>query len=209
MTPAAFAHVVVKPNQVSVAAFQTFTVGVPNEKDNPVISLRLVIPEGLEHITPNVKQGWTVEVKKEKVYEGMKGEKLNNGKEAPYTEKITEIIWTGGSIPEGQRDDFLFSAQAPADETTVQWKAYQTYENGDIVSWDQGEMKHSDNEMEKMEEENHGPYSETKVINDLKASAAEEETTALKDKVNKLTWVSEIALALAAAAIALSLRKKK
>ena len=209
MTPAAFAHVVVKPNQVSVAAFQTFTVGVPNEKDNPVISLRLVIPEGLEHITPNVKQGWTVEVKKEKVYEGMKGEKLNNGKEAPYTEKITEIIWTGGSIPEGQRDDFLFSAQAPADETTVQWKAYQTYENGDIVSWDQGEMKHSDNGMEKMEEENHGPYSETKVINDLKASAAEEETTALKDKVNKLTWVSEIALALAAAAIALSLRKKK
>jgi uncharacterized protein YcnI len=35
---------VVKPNEVKVAAFQTFTMGVPNEKEIPTTAIRLVIP---------------------------------------------------------------------------------------------------------------------------------------------------------------------
>ena len=58
----ASAHVGVKPSEVGVGSFQTFTVGVPNERDVPTTQVRLVLPEGLEHITPNVKQGWTIEV---------------------------------------------------------------------------------------------------------------------------------------------------
>ena len=88
-TPA-FAHVVVKPNAVGVGAFQTFTVGVPNEKDNPTVGVRLVIPEGMKFVSPNVKPGWTIDVKK-----------TGDGENAV----VTEINWTGGSIPAGQRDD--------------------------------------------------------------------------------------------------------
>jgi hypothetical protein len=51
-------------------------------------------------------------------------------------ERVSEISWTGGNIPAGQRDEFLFSAQAPASSTTIPWKAYQTYADGSVVAWD-------------------------------------------------------------------------
>src|SRR5882762_2161811 len=109
----AFAHVVVKPATVGTAAFQTFTMGVPNEKDSPTIAVRLIIPEGLKYVSPNVKSGWTIDVKKN-----------GTGEDA----KVTEIDWTSGSIPAGQRDDFIFSAQVPSKETTLKWDAYQIYQ---------------------------------------------------------------------------------
>lgn len=66
----ASAHVVVKPAQVNVGSFQTFTIGVPVEKASGTIGVRLIVPEGLEYVTPNVKSGWRIEVKKD-----TKGEK--------------------------------------------------------------------------------------------------------------------------------------
>src|SRR5260221_12481951 len=98
----AFAHVVVKPSQANVAEFQTFTVGVPNEKEVPVVSLKLLIPEGLMNVSPNVKPGWAIKIIK-----------TGEGEDAT----VTEIDWTGGNIPSRERDDFLFSAQVPANET--------------------------------------------------------------------------------------------
>src|SRR4051812_36632548 len=93
------AHVVVKPSQVGVGAFQTFSIGVPVEKDVPTIGLRLIVPEGLEYVSPNVKPGWRIAMKKS-----------GTGENA----KVTEISWTGGLIPAGQRDDFVFSAKVPS-----------------------------------------------------------------------------------------------
>lgn len=149
----AFAHSVVKPSQVGIASFQTFTLGIPNEKDNPTSSVRLVIPNGLMHISPNVKTGWNIEEKKS------------------GDEMVTEIIWSGGSIPAGQRDDFVFSAQVPAKESTLNWKVYQTYSDGKVVSWDQEPKKNiSDEEQEKMEQSGLGPYSTTTVVNDIKTN---------------------------------------
>ena len=50
---------------------------------------------------------------------------------------VTEIDWTDGNLPVGQRVDFLFQAQVPPTPTTLKWKAYQTYSDGEVVSWDQ------------------------------------------------------------------------
>jgi uncharacterized protein YcnI len=186
--PVTFAHVVVKPAEVGVGAFQTFTIGVPTEKDNPTVGLRLVIPEGLDYVMPNVKPGWTIETKK-----------TGEGEDA----KVTEINWTGGSIPAGQRDEFIFSAKVPAKETSVKWKAYQTYEDGTVVSWDQEPSK-------KMAEEGtKGPYSQTQVIDDIKKETAlKTENERLKQENTQTMQVSFAALALAAFAVALILRKK-
>src|SRR4051812_46020865 len=107
----ASAHVVVKPAEVEPAAFQAFAVGVPNEKAMPTVKVRLLVPEGVKYVTPNVKPGWTIEVVKD-----------GQGEEA----KVREIVWSGGEVPAGQRDDFAFSLQAPAKAGTLQWKAYQT-----------------------------------------------------------------------------------
>jgi uncharacterized protein YcnI len=143
----ASAHVVVKPGDVGVGAFATFTTGVPNEKEQTVTGLRLVIPAGLQHVSPNVKPGWTI------------GEqKSGTGEDAT----VTEINWTGGQIPAGQRDDFAFSAQAPATAGELHWKAYQTYADGTVVAWDQTPSGKDDESVT--------PYSTTRVVNDLAGS---------------------------------------
>ena len=48
------------------------------------IDVRLIVPDNLESVSPNVKPGWKIDVKK-----------TGEGDNA----KVTEIAWTGGSIP--------------------------------------------------------------------------------------------------------------
>lgn len=153
----ASAHVVVKPTEVGAAAFQTFTAGVPNEKDIDVTGLRIVIQDDLNYVTPTVKPGWTIETKK-----------TGSGEDA----KVSEISWTGGTIPSGQRDDFTFSAQVPEKPGTVVWKAYQTYADGSVAAWENPPTGDHDSE-----DENKLPYSETAVVDDLAATAATDAST--------------------------------
>lgn len=184
----AFAHVVVKPSTIGEAAEQTFSVSVPNERDSAVVGLRLMIPPDLQSVSPNVKPGWTINVKKS-----------GSGNSAT----VTEIDWTGGSIPPEQRDDFVFSAQAPAKETKLIWKAYQTYENGDVVSWDQdpSTMKNmSDEDKEKLEQQGKGPFSQTKVINDLAPTPASETLQGAQTQSSLSLLLSVAAVALAVVA---------
>lgn len=193
------AHVVVKPETVGVGKFQTFTVGVPNEKEVSVTSLRLIIPKGLNHVSPNVKPGWNIEVKKAGV--SMKGEILNTGEKAPDPETITEINWTGGAIPAGQRDEFLFSAQVPASETTLTWMAYQTYADGTVVSWDKDSKGHDEDDP------NSGPMSQTKIVKDL--NTPPQTAPILDDTKDNLSLAfAVLAIVIAIASFVLQLRKK-
>ena len=146
MPAAAFAHVVVQPSQVGVGKTQVFAISVPTEKDVPTIGVRIVLPSGLQEVAPTVKAGWQIQTKTS-----------GTGNNA----EVSEIDWTGGSIPPGQRDEFSFSAQVPGQPTTLQWKAYQTYQDGSIVSWDQTPNGSDDASGDS------GPYSTTQVINDL------------------------------------------
>ena len=57
------AHVIVAPHQAGIAAIQDFTVNVPNEKDNPVSSVRLLIPNGVSSVVPDMVSGWTITTK--------------------------------------------------------------------------------------------------------------------------------------------------
>ncbi len=196
----AFAHVVVKPAEVGVGAYQTFTIGVPNEKDNPVVGLRLVIPEGLEHVSPNVKPGWNIQIKHAEYVSAAEETMDTEHDERP----VTEIIWTGGLIPTGQRDDFLFSSKAPSEIGELFWKAYQTYADGTTVSWDLAPDTDS-------EESNSGPYSKTTVVNDL-AGSEKNELLAVqaKDKSarNLPIILSGIAILISFFAIGLQFRGK-
>lgn len=139
------AHVVVRPADVKTGAYQTFTLSVPTEKDNATVSVKLDIPESLTSVTPTVKPGWTIQTVKH-----------GEGDEA----MITSITWTGGKIDAGYRDEFTFSAKTPAQPSDLQWKAYQTYKDGTVVSWDQPP---SDEETESTTT---GPFSVTKVAAD-------------------------------------------
>ncbi len=155
------AHVVVKPSEVGIGAFQTFSIGVPVEKDIPTIGIKLLIPEGLDYVSPNVKSGWKINTKKSGTGE---------------TSKVTEIDWTGGVIPSGQRDDFVFSAKVPSTATSLVWKAYQTYQDGTVVSWDISSSEQPKKSDGSPDFSKSGPFSETKIIDDLSTKKSSSST---------------------------------
>lgn len=167
ITVSAYAHVTVKPAEVKPSTYQTFTVSVPVEKEIPTTALRLLIPAGIQSVMPNVKPGWKIEMKKETI----DGE-----------EKVIEVIWSAGSIPVGQRDEFMFSAKTPIEKGSISWKAYQTYRDGSVVSWDVENVGHDDQMVE-----NTGPASITNVVE----AAGSQGSGAVKCAA---FWVSVVAL---------------
>ncbi len=173
-------HVIVTPQQAGIGQELTFNVSVPDERTTAVTNLRLLIPSGVGDVTPTEKAGWTIQTK-------------TGGSDS----HITEIDWSGASIPVGERDDFSFSAQVPSSATTLDWKAYQTYADGTTVHWDQTPVGDEDDATG-----NAGPYSRTQIVNDLNANTTP--TSSSQDN---------LALGLAVVAILLSvvslLRKPK
>lgn len=179
----ASAHAVVKPAQTGIATFQTFTLEIPSEKTAPTTAVRLLLPDGLNYVSPNVKPGWTIAVKKD-------------------GDKKTEIDWNGGTIPGEQRDELIFSAQVPSTQTVLAWKVYQTYADGSVVSWDQepGQSK-TDTDFA-----NKGPYSTTKVVDDIAVTPPTPAADTSKPSSNLALTISIVALVLAAMA---NYRKRK
>lgn len=170
----ASAHVTVKPESVVTAKFQTFTVSVPVEKEIGTTEVRLEIPEGLKHVTPNVKNGW--EVIRE----------LDEGQNV-----VQELVWKG-YIPPGFREEFNFSAQVPAKEGMIAWKAYQTYEDGSVVEWAY--------DPETKEGEQY-PYSITNVVSETEpAKAAEEKNLLSQISTEHILIVSLVAIFLSISA---------
>jgi uncharacterized protein YcnI len=173
-TQAAFAHAIVTPKQVGIGAEQAFVLGVPDERSSSVVAVRLLVPGGVQDVVPTVKSGWAIaEVKS-------------------AAGDVTEIRWTGGRIPVGQRDEFGFSAQVPATPTTLAWKAYQAYADGTLVSWDQVPVPDAPDQ----DDVTVGPYSETQVVDDLSPAP-------VAPKANPST-LDQVAIAFSAAALGVS-----
>ena len=192
----ASAHVTVRPDSVGVGKFQTFNISVPTEQDQPTVGLRLVVPGGLEHVSPTVKPGWSARL----VEEEAEGEGTESGEHSDEM-VVKEIVWSGGSIPAHFRDDFTFSARVPANETVLVWKAYQTYKDGSVVAWeltpDQAQPKNEAGESDFSE---FGPASQTKVVDDLKQQATPDETK----NADKATTKSTDALTVSMVAVVIS-----
>lgn len=159
-TGLASAHVVVSPGDVKTGAYQTFILSVSAERDDPTTSVKLDIPESLASVTPTVKPGWTVQTEK-------------HGEDAEAM--ISAITWTGGEIEPGYRDEFTFRAKTPDKSADLQWKAYQTYQNGVVVSWDQQPDVKNNEGSEGEETKTTGPFSVTKV------ASASDQDVALKN----------------------------
>jgi uncharacterized protein YcnI len=185
----ASAHVVVKPAEVPTASFQTFTASTPNEKDVAVTELKVLMPKGLKHVLPTVKDGWRIDVEKDG-----QGE----------TAEVKSITWRGGLIPAGFRDDFTFSAQVPADASNLEWKAYQTYEGGQVVAWDLAQDKQPKKADGSPDFSESGPFSITKLTAKDDAARAPTGTTASEWTLPFAT----VGVVLGLAAVFLATRKK-
>lgn len=188
----ASAHVVVRPAEAKTAGFQTFTIGVPNEKDISTTGLKIVIPDGLQYVSPTVKPGWQIAI--EKVGEG-------------ETAIVKSITWTGGEVPAGQRDDFSFSAQLPGAPTQIKWNAYQTYANGQVVSWDQAPTAEASDEAALV-----GPYSTTQVVTasaaDVDLQRTQQAAADAKTASNRAFYLSLTAIVVGLGVLFLFMQKK-
>lgn len=179
----AFAHVTVKPGEVSTATYQTFTVNVPNEKEIPTVSVKVLIPKGVSSVTPTKKVGWNVSA-----------EKADGA--------VASIAWSGGEIGDGLRDEFSFSAKTPEKTGELKWKAYQTYADGTVVSWDQEEAENGHHG----ESQTSGPLSVTNVVAETAANA---DSTGVKtgsdEAILNAQTVADRALYVAIAAVVVAL----
>ena len=129
MAAPAVAHVTVQPNEAVLGSFSRFVVRVPNEKpDAGTIKIEVQLPP-LAFVSFEPKEGWERKETTGKFAEPIDafGEEL--------TEGVTKVVWSGGRIGPGEFLEFGFSAKMPDAEETLTFKAFQTYEGGEVVKW--------------------------------------------------------------------------
>lgn len=99
----AFAHVTLERNAAPVAASYKAVLRVPHGCDgSPTTAIRVRIPEGIIDVKPMPKPGWTLNIVKGKYA------KAYSLFRAQVSEGVTEIDWTGGSLPDDNYDEFVF-----------------------------------------------------------------------------------------------------
>lgn len=130
--PAA-AHVTVSPDSLPKGSTAELTFKVPNEESNATttaVQLQVPTDHPIAQVLPKQIPGWTVTVKTTTLAKPLKTD------DGTFTTAVSEIDWTGGSIPVGQYQDFQISVDPlPTDTGQLVFKAVQTYSNGDIVRW--------------------------------------------------------------------------
>jgi len=116
----AAAHVRVFPDAENVQApacsFTTFVVRVPVEKASATVRVDVAIPKGVIVYGVQPKPPWQFHL------ETAKG-------------IVTRISWTGGRLLPHEFDEFVFLAATPKQTGTLQWDAWQYYDDASIVSW--------------------------------------------------------------------------
>jgi uncharacterized protein YcnI len=130
----ATAHVTVSPSSLPRGANDAIlTFRVPNESTTAnVVGLRIQFP--LAHpivaLNPEAGSGWTVAVHSTVLPKPVTTD------DGTVSSTVSEIDWSGGSIPVGQFGEFNVLAQGlPKDTDLLIFKAVQLYGDGTTVNW--------------------------------------------------------------------------
>ncbi|HET6989595.1 MAG TPA: YcnI family protein [Kribbella sp.] len=131
----ASAHVTVSSPDAKPGGYAKLVFRVPTESDNTsttklVVSLPKDHP--FAHVGAQVKDGWKVDKKTEKLPAPVKVGDVT------LTEAITTITWTAaaGGIPPNDFDEFSLSVGTiPEGVDALSFPADQTYSDGEVVKW--------------------------------------------------------------------------
>jgi uncharacterized protein YcnI len=134
-TPA-WAHVTVHPTALKKGASdQLLNFAVPNEETGATTT-KFEIDFPTDHpilgLHPQMMAGWSTTV------ETVKLQKPVTTDDGQITEAVSKITWTANGPGIGQNEFAMFTVLAgtlPSDTGTLTFKAIQTYNNGDVVSW--------------------------------------------------------------------------
>ena len=105
----ALAHVTAHPDNGVADAFFETKFQVPHGCDGAAtIAIRIKIPDGVTTVKPQMKPGWTVDIKQRKLDTPLQAE---HGK--PITETVDEVSWRGGPLPDNLFDTFGLVMKLP------------------------------------------------------------------------------------------------
>jgi uncharacterized protein YcnI len=132
----ASAHVTVNSSEATQGGYAKLTFRVPNETDDTnTTKVQVFFPKSqpLASVSIQPLPGWSYRVKTEKLTTPITSD------DGAVTRAVAEIIWTADSaadaIKPGEFDEFNVSAGPLPKAPTMEFKALQTYSNGDIVRW--------------------------------------------------------------------------
>ena len=117
------AHVTLNPDTSEPGSYEKYDVRVPVEKDANTNKIELEVPKGVEVVGVAPDATFDHHFTKDK-----KG-------------NIEKITWTAKKDGIGPNEfiDLPIQVANPDKEGEFSWKAYQTYDNGDVVKWTGGE----------------------------------------------------------------------
>ncbi len=111
------AHIVASPdNGAAGSYFQTSLRVAHGCEDSETTELRVKLPEGITTARPQAKPGWTININKTKLEQPME---VGHGK--TINAIVTEIIWTGNTLPADQYDDFGLLLKLPDTAGKTLW----------------------------------------------------------------------------------------
>lgn len=136
-TPA-FAHVVAQPTTVAKGGYAVITLRVPDEDDTAgtvALTVTLSPDHPFSSVSTTAVPGWTATTNEITLNPPLKDDDGNT-----VTKTIGSVTWKAGPgtrIAPGQYLEFpLLLGPFPTDVDQVRLPAVQTYDNGNIVSWD-------------------------------------------------------------------------
>jgi len=116
-TTAAHAHVVIRPRESTAGVSQQYTMRVPTEKSIATVRIEIEFPALAEISAVDEKPGWKLELRKD------------------AAGKLIGAVWSGSKIGPREVAEFTFTARNPNEETRLEWKAIQVYEDGSRAEW--------------------------------------------------------------------------
>jgi uncharacterized protein YcnI len=129
----AWAHVTLDPSTAPKGAEITLGFRVPNEEATAsTIKVQIFFPS--DHpvlgVDPENAPGWTTQIHTAPLNPPV------NTDDGPVTSYVSEVDWSGGSIPPGHFQEFyVLAQQLPTTTDQIVFKALQTYSDGNVVRW--------------------------------------------------------------------------
>lgn len=129
----AHGHITLQPDEVPAGAFERLDVRVPNERDDAgTVKVEVQFPDGFIFASAEPVPGWDAEIRRERLDEPVQA----FGEE--YTEQVSTVTFStsGPGIGPGEFQDFGLSLGLPdAPGEALEFKALQTYDDGEVVRW--------------------------------------------------------------------------
>ncbi len=104
----AIAHITLEPRNPPAGAYTKLTLRVPHGCDgSATVKITVQLPEGAMLVKPQVHPGWKIQIKKVKLTKPVQ----LFGKD--FSERVSEISWAGGMLPDENMDEFAFLVKLP------------------------------------------------------------------------------------------------